>query len=161
MPHTELPNLTKWEDFIGKCLVEVPRITLLTFTYALAFYPLVGTLCNFWEFTAYSMMAAWHVSGWAILISIVFDDKSAQLLMIVFCLVALLYAGVQTKLSAMGKVSYELSWISPNRWLVEDLFICHVQPLSATYRLPPTWYAKNSDSLVGFLVAFSYTEMLR
>ena len=67
---------------------------LLTLVFNLAFYPLIGTLCSFWSFSAYSMMAAWHVSAWAILISIVFDEKSAQLLLIVFCLVSLLCAGV-------------------------------------------------------------------
>ena len=43
--------------------------------------------------------------------------------------------------------------------LVEHLFVCHAENLSATYRLPPPWYASKSDSLIAFLVAFSYTEM--
>ena len=131
--------------FLGKCLVELPRIGVLTFTFCMAFYPLVGTLCNFWSFVAYSCMFAWHVSGWSILISIAFDDKSAQLLLIIFCLVALLYAGVQTRLSEMSTFEYNLSWLSPNRWLIEDLFVCHAQSLSATYRLPPQW-CKFSES---------------
>jgi hypothetical protein len=55
-------------------------------------------------------------------------------------------------------VEYALTWISPNRWLVEDLFMCHAGQLSAVYRLPPTWYYNGPDSLLGFLIGLSYTE---
>jgi hypothetical protein len=39
----------------------------------------------------------------------------------------------------MGEVPYVLSWLSADRWLVEDLFTCHIHGLSAVYRLPTTW----------------------
>ena len=40
-----------------------------------------------------------------------------------------------------------MSWLSPNRWLVEELFICHASGLSAAYRLPATWYDHNATQM--------------
>ena len=92
------------------------------------------------------------------MLSVKYDDKSAQLMLVIFCLVSLLYAGVQTRLGEMSDPEYAISWLSPNRWLVEDLFTCHVSGLSAVYRLPPPWYASKRDSLLGYLIIFSYQE---
>ena len=60
-------------------------------------------------------------------------------LVLIFCLISLLYAGVQTRLSQMSGPELALSWLSPNRWMVEDLFVCHAHGLSPVYRLAPTW----------------------
>jgi hypothetical protein len=149
-------------------------------------------LCNIYlsistkhrNFFGMSVMAAWTISGYAMFLSITFDEKSAQLMMVILCLIHLLYAGIQTTLryveffkciscnnifttlfifyympqldrrcqslflpptthvtinSSMSPPEYLLSWVSPSRWLIEDLFICHTAQLSAVYRLPPTW----------------------
>ncbi len=91
-------NLAPLPYFIGKNLVEIPRITLLAFLLTTCFYPFAKILCNFGSILAMGIAAAWHVSGTAMLLSITFNDKSAQLMMVFYCLACLLYGGVQTKL---------------------------------------------------------------
>lgn len=58
----------------------------------------------------------------------------------------------------MSPPEYVISWLSPSRWLIEDLFICHTEQLSAVYRLPPTWYEDSTDSLIGYLITLTYTD---
>jgi len=152
-------DLSPLPYFIGKNIVELPRLAILTACLVAFFYPFVSTLCNPDVFFVRALAASWNISGWAVMLSILFNDfLSAQLILVILCLVFMLYAGTMSKLSSMSSVEYGLSWLSPNRWLVEDLFVCHADTLSAAFRLPPQWYKKKNDSLIGFLVAFSYSE---
>jgi hypothetical protein len=151
-------DLSPLPYFIGKNLVELPRLAILTFCSVAFFYPFVSTLCNFDTFYLKAFSASWNISGWAVFLSILFNDKSAQLILVILCLVFMLYSGAQTRLSAMSSVEYGVSWLSPNRWLVEDLFICYVDALSAVFRLPTQWYDKKNDSLIAYLIVFTYSE---
>lgn len=125
--------------FLGKTAVELPRLALLTVCLSAFFYPFVQTMCDYSDFYWYSLMTAWNISGWATMLSIKYDDKTAQLVLVIFCLISLLYAGVQTRLGQMSGPELAVSWLSPNRWMVEDLFVCHAHGLSPVYRLAPTW----------------------
>mmetsp|Transcript_60846 Transcript_60846/g.104825 ORF Transcript_60846/g.104825 Transcript_60846/m.104825 type:complete len:497 (+) Transcript_60846:2-1492(+) len=144
--------------FIGKTVVEIPRLCILTLCLVSFFYPYTEPLCNFQQFYYLSLVSAWNVSGWAVMLSIKLNDKSAQLMFVIFCLISLLYAGVQTRISEMSNMEYGISWLSPNRWLVEDQFMCHASGLSAMYRLPPEWYDDKKESLLIYLYAFSFQE---
>ena len=151
-------HLSPLPYFLGKTLIEIPRLMILTLCLVGFFYPFTKSLCNFQHFYWQALICSWNISGWATMLSVKYNDKSAQLMLVIFCLISLLYAGVQTRLGEMSDPEYAISWLSPNRWLVEDLFTCHASGLSAVYRLPPTWYATKSDSLLGFLIIFSYQE---
>lgn len=133
-------GLNPFPYFIAKTITEIPRIMILTFCLSGCFYPYVKVLCSYDLFFLFSFIASWNISAWSYLLSITFDEKSAQLMLVIICLIHLLYAGIQTKFVNMSDMGYGLSWLSPNRWLIEDLFICHTSQLSAVYRLPPTWY---------------------
>ena len=39
-------NLSPLPYFIGKCLVELPRIIILTFCFAASYFPIVEPLCS-------------------------------------------------------------------------------------------------------------------
>ena len=145
--------------FVAKNVVEVPRIILLVFCEAGGIYPWIQTFCGFWEFVFISIFAAWHISGWAMLLSISFDDKSAQLILVILCLANMLYAGVQTKLSDMSQGEYAFSWVSQNRWLVEDMYNCHADGLSVVFGLPPQWYDNpGTSSSLAMLLTFNFAR---
>ena len=147
--------------FIGKNIVEVPRLFMLTSVITICFYPQVEPLCNIEKFLVYAFVMGFNMSGWAQLVSICFSKSQAQLVMVMLSLVCMLYAGVRSPLSSMGSVPYALSWISPNRWMIESLFLCQAHQLGPVFRLPPSWYNQRSDgSLVMSLVALSYNEIL-
>ena len=151
-------DLSPFPYFIGKNLVELPRLAILTSCLVAFFYPFVSTLCNPDVYYVRALASSWNISGWAVMLSIYFNDKSAQLILVILCLVFMLYSGSMTRLSDMSPVEYGISWLSPNRWLVEDLFVCHADTLSAAYRLPPQWYKKKNDSLIGYLITLTYSE---
>ena len=60
----------------------------------------------------------------------------------------------------MSNIEFIISCISPNRWLVEELTTCHTSHLSASQRLPYTWYKEVSDSIFAIMYKFSYSEEL-
>ena len=107
---------------------------------------------------------SWHVAGWAYLVSIVLDAKSAQLLMVVLCLVFLLFAGVDTPISSTTDFFTQfVSLLSPNRWLVQDLFVCWTFPLSPAWRWGPPSYFKipSKESVPVYLSKLYYSEVLK
>jgi hypothetical protein len=56
--------------------------------------------------------------------------------------------------STMSDLPYALSWLSPNRWLVEDLFYCQNHALPAVYRLPSTWFVRYHCLMLVFIYKF-------
>ena len=152
-------NLNPLPYFLAKNLVEIPRLIILTMLFASCFFPQVKPLCNYFEFCGKSIMMSWYVAGIAQVFSISQDDKSAQLIMVVLCLVMLLYAGVSKPLRDMGKAEQTIAFFSPMRWLVEDLFVCTAYQMSPIFRFPTTWYKSGGDSLVALLYQFQYTEV--
>lgn len=134
-------NLSCLAYFLGKVIVDLPRIAVLAAMITLSFVPLVRARAEAAAFYACSLAAAFAMSGYAYILSIAFDPKAAQLYCVVLVLVSVLFAGVSPLLEDMGTVEYALSWTSPGRWLCEDLFIANSIQLSAAFRLPPHVYA--------------------
>ena len=139
--------------FIAKNLVEIPRLAILVSVEAVSFYCLVQPECRILDFIGKSIMASWHIAGYAQFLSIALNDKSAQLSLVILCLVFLLYSGARNTLGNMGGFQYAMSWLSPDRWLMEDVFVCHTHSMTPIYRLLPSWY-ENPQSLS--IIAYEY-----
>jgi hypothetical protein len=199
-------NLDPMPYFLGKNLIEIPRLAILTLLYAICFYPLACTkphpacprraqpkharekggararpyrprtllsprltlalhppsslltaapLCPFWNFYFKSICMAWHTAGWAQFMSVTLRDKPAQLCLVVLCLVHVVY-GDNTQPSDEDFLAY----ISPNRWLVDDLYTCHTYEMSDVFRYPAAFYL-NDTSVVDKLSYFRYTEVFQ
>jgi len=156
-------NLNPLAYFIGKNLVDLPRIMLLVLLLSMAFYPQANPLTDFGTFYEISVGAAFAVSGWSYFLSITFDGKAAQLYIVVALLIFFMTAGVTPKLTTLvGKPTYGVSYLSYARWLCEDFFVGHTYELTAVYRLPPTFYEnKGRDSLFTHLIVTSYSEAFK
>jgi ABC-type multidrug transport system ATPase subunit len=144
-------GLSRLGYFIGKNIVEIPRIFLLVLVASAVFYPLAQLLSSYHEFLWQSFFLAWHVSGIAQFLSVALDGKTAQLALVILLLVFLLEAGVQTPFYKMEGVEVWISWLSPSRWYVDDVTLSNAAQVSVGYRLPPTWYKSGGSSLFAIL----------
>ena len=159
-------GLSQSAYFVAKNIADVPRLCLLTTMIAVAFFPQANLLNSLPEFLLESLVAAWAISGWAYLFSILLDPKAAQLAMVVALLGFMLTAGVTPSLSTMLKHSsgfislqYALSNISYARWLCEDLFVAHTVHLTAAFRFFPALYENpRYHSLVAVLTRQRFSE---
>ena len=149
---------TSFRYFVGKNLVEIPRLCVLIFCLTAGLYPQIEILCPFGYTFEMALFAAWHVAGWAQFFSITFDDKSAQLMLVIFCLIGLQYGGIYVRLAELSFLEYSLTWLSPARWLAEDLYMCHSYELSGVFRIPPQWLGDTKDSVLGAIVSLSFAE---
>ena len=153
-------GLSRLAYFMGKNIVEIPRIFLLTFVCSTIFYPIAKMMCSYSSFLLRSFFLSWHVAGIAQYLSVALDGKTAQLALVILLLVFLLEAGVQTPFYQMSPVAKGISWLSPSRWFVDGITVANAKEMSVAYRLPPTWYGSSSDSLFALLKKFWMPEAL-
>jgi len=148
--------------FVGKNLVEVPRLVILIAFLSSCFYSRISFRCDFEEFWLKSVIMGWHCAGWAQFFSISQESKSSQLCAVVLCLVQLVMSGSQTRLGEMAPFQFGLSYMSPNRWLVEDLFTCYTLKLPDAYRYPEPFYLNvHASCLIAWLVSLRYTAVTK
>jgi len=153
-------ELSKLAFFLARNVVELPRILVLTLVCCLQFYPAAKPLCGAGNFFLQSFFVAWNGAGLAMVLSVAFDIKVAQLCYVVACLIFLLEAGVFTLLKSMSMFETVLSWISPMRWFVEGITTCSIAELGPGTRLPASWYGVKSDSAFVLLRSLWFSEAL-
>jgi hypothetical protein len=70
------------------------------------------------------------------------EPKSAQLAMVIFTLITVLFSGLDPRLSAMEKSFFGMfiSSMSQNRWMQESLFVQHTVKLEPAWKMLPTFY---------------------
>jgi len=132
--------------FMAKNLVELPRLALLTLFFVLSFYPIVTPNVDWLLFVGYSFAAAFACSGVAYLASIALSPLKAQLLVVIYVLVAVMFSGLATKLSELdtNPLFACLSYFSFARWLSELIYLQDVYTLALAWRMPPPYYSKQS-----------------
>ena len=155
-------GLSKPAFFLAKNIVELPRLAVLVLMLLATFYPMANPRCPFDVYFIMSFSAAFAISGWAYILSIAQDPKTAQLSMVVIMVVFTMFCGVIPRLSAidkMGPGAQVVAWLSFARWYVECLYIEETRRMSDAWRMPPPFYRRPaSESALMGLAAFDYTE---
>lgn len=148
--------------FMAKCLVELPRLAFLTLMLLCTFYPMASPRCPFGIYFCICWSAAFCVSGWAYILAIAQDPKSAQLSVVVVMVVMAMFSGVAprlTQIDKMGHLARGVTWLSFARWFIECLYTEETKRMSDAWRMPPSFYhsARTSSALLG-LEGYSYVE---
>ena len=148
-------RLDKFAYFIAKNLVELPRLAVLTFFFVMSFYPTVTPDVPWTYFLAYSCAASFSVSGVAYLASIALEPLKAQLVVVIYVLVAVMFSGLATKLSVLNDnpLFLAVSYLSFARWHAELIYLQTVWSLTVAWRMPPAYYIKASkySALLGLM----------
>ena len=97
-------GMPKAPYFLAKCAVELPRLALLCLALLSTFYPMASPRCPFFVYFAIFFGAAFAVSGWALLLSIAQDPKSAQLSAVVVVVVFAMFCGVAPRLPELARM---------------------------------------------------------
>ena len=136
-------GLSKPAFFVAKCIVEVPRLAVLVYALLATFYPIANPRTPFVIYFGMVYSAAWAISGFAIILSIAQDPKSAQLSAVTVCVVFCMFSGISPKLSdivKMGQPVQTITWLSFSRWLAEALYCEETKRMDDAWRMPPSFY---------------------
>jgi len=147
--------------YIGKNLVEIPRIAILTFAILMTFYPLANPQSSFASYFGLCFAGVFMATGVPIIFSTSLDPKSSQLATVVFILVVNMFSGTNPRLSQINNMGFGpqlLTKLSYARYLVEALFTTETELYSDAWKFPPSFYGTANDSVVFRLLAFSWTE---
>jgi hypothetical protein len=145
---------------MAKNVVELPRLALLTFFFVMSFYPLVTPDIEWYYFFIYSCAASFACSGLAYFASIALSPLKAQLLVVIYVLVAVMFSGLATRLKDLqdNGLFLSLTYLSYARWLSELCYLQQVYGLTIAWRMPPPYYLKpSSDSALAGLISLEYT----
>ena len=107
------------------------------------------------------LFTVWNITGVAYTASAVMEPKSAQLSVVIYTLITVLFSGLDPRLSEMDHsyVGMLLLSMGQNRWMQESLYTQHTVKLEPGWKMLPSFYQnKGSDSALGGLIAFRYTE---
>ncbi|KAJ1456324.1 hypothetical protein M885DRAFT_463371 [Pelagophyceae sp. CCMP2097] len=129
--------------FGAKCLVELPRLALLTAAFLGSWYPTAKPQCAFGSYFGPCLGASLAASGAAHVFSIAQDAKEAQLSTVFFLVACSMFSGVSPRLyqlQQLGLGTRLVVWSSYARWLVEACFAAEVSSLSSAWRMPPAFY---------------------
>jgi len=142
------------------CLVEVPRLLLLTAAFLSTWFPTARPRTTFAQSFGPCFCAALAASGAAHVFSVAQDAKSAQLSSVAALVIAAMFAGVEPRLSELQKLgagAKPLIWGSYARWLVESLYAAEVSALSTAWRMPPAFYNRpRAESALMGLFMYDY-----
>ena len=105
-------GLDKRAYFLAKCLVELPRLALLTLTLLLTYLPLTNLQRSWRAIFGIACAAAFAVSGSAYAISIALAPKNAQLGVVIGVLVWVMFAGFAIPLRDIELMSWPARVVS-------------------------------------------------
>ena len=155
-------GIPKGAYFVAKTIVELPRLALLVLALLSTFYPMASPRCPFALYFAIFYGAAVAVSGWATLLSIAQDPKSAQLSAVVVVVVFAMFCGVAPRLpqlAQMGGYAVAMARLSFGRWFIECLYVEETVRMSDAWRMPPTFYdSPSKESVLLGLQSMGYVE---
>ena len=86
---------------LAKCVVDVPRLFILSVFFIGGFYPFASPLAPFSSCVANGFAAVWSASGFAYLVSVIFEKSSAQLVTVIMVMFLTTFAGVLPSLSKL------------------------------------------------------------
>ncbi|KAK7236258.1 hypothetical protein SO694_00061132 [Aureococcus anophagefferens] len=167
--------------FAATCLVELPRLALLTLAFLSTWFPTASPRCAFARYFAPCFGAALAASGAAhvahgaaqegdipnfngsdlgrfpLVANVAQEPKSAQLSSVSFLVVAAMFSGVAPRLGELrklGPAARPVVWGSYARWLVEALYAAEISALSTAWRMPPAFYnrPRAESALMGLLL---------
>lgn len=152
-------NVTAY--FLGKDIVQLPRLALLTLAFAVPFYALVVPTPSFAFYFSCLFIGAYSISGYSYVASIV-GGNSAQLVTVVGCLVLIMLSGVGSKhLDYINSIPglRVLPWLSPLRWFGETLLVAQTRKLSNAWKFSPNVYRNpERDSALALLFGLTFHE---
>ncbi|KAK3287112.1 hypothetical protein CYMTET_5364 [Cymbomonas tetramitiformis] len=156
-------NLDRNAYFVAKNISEIPRLCLLCVMLASLFYPMSSPRCPFSRHFLITFSGAFFVSGWAYLVSILLDEKGAQLGMVILVLVFSMFAGVTPTLDEIDENTFigpMLAWMSYARWCIEALYINETERMEYAWRMPHNFLKSSRDSVLAGLSRYKYTERI-
>ena len=147
--------------FLGKDLVQLPRLALMVLAFGVPFYAQARPTPSLSYYFLVFYLLAYAVSGYAYVASMLCSLKDAQLLIVVTVLVLTMLAPPAETLYAADKSSATrvLAWLAPVRWAGEALFTAQTRRLSHAWKMPPLFYAKPwKHSALYILYRFPFHE---
>ena len=147
--------------FLGKDLVQLPRLALMVLAFGVPFYAQARPTPSLSYYFLVFYLLAYAVSGYAYVASMLCSLKDAQLLIVVTVLVLTMLAPPAETLYAADKSSATrvLAWLAPVRWAGEALFTAQTRRLSHAWKMPPLFYEKPwKQSALYILYRFPFHE---
>ena len=147
--------------FLGKDLVQLPRLALMVLAFLVPFYTLAMPTPSFPYYFLVFYLLAYTVSGYTYVTSVLCPLKDAQLLIVVTVLVLTMLAPPSETLYTSNKtgITRILTWLAPVRWAGEALFTAQTRRLSHAWKMPPLVYEKPwKHSALYLLYRFPFHE---
>lgn len=141
--------------FVANAIADVPRFAVLASSFALGFYPLAHPRTSLGTFCLACVCDGFAASGFGYVASALFDETTALLGALCFALLFALFSGVHPTISQMG-LEKIIHYGSHSRYFIEVLFIEEIVTMSEAFRMPPSFYASSSDSVLAQLLAYGY-----
>ena len=147
--------------FLGKDLVQLPRLALMVLAFLVPFYTLAMPTPSFPYYFLVFYLLAYTISGYTYVTSVLCPLKDAQLLIVVTVLVLTMLAPPAETLYTSNKMGITriLTWLAPVRWAGEALFTAQTRRLSHAWKMPPLVYEKPwKHSALYILYRFPFHE---
>lgn len=148
--------------FLGKDIVQIPRLCLLVLSFTAVFYTFAAPSPTFLHYYSVLGTCGYVVAGYAYVISIVLEPKASQLFAVVLALVLTAMSGVGSEpLRQIHRAQgiRIIPWLAPIRWAGESLIVAQTRQLSHAWKMSTTFYLDpRSDSALAILFAYGFTE---
>lgn len=148
--------------FLGKDIVQIPRLCLLVLSFTAVFYTFAAPSPTFLHYYTVLGTCGYVVAGYAYVISIFLEPKASQLFAVVLALVLTAMSGVGSEpLRQIHRVKgiRIIPWVAPIRWAGESLIVAQTRQLSHAWKMSTTFYLDpRSDSALAILFAYGFTE---
>lgn len=142
--------------FVAANLADLPRFAALAACFCIAFYPLAHPRASLGVYVIAASADAFAASGFGYVCGATFDEQTAQLAALCVALVFGMFSGVHPTITQMQVPLRAIHYSSHDRYFVEVLFLEEVTHMSEAFRMPPSFYASPSSSVLAQLLAYGY-----
>lgn len=145
--------------YVANNIADLPRFAALATVFVIAFYPLAQPRPSLGVFVLVACADAFAATGIGYVAGATFDAQTAQLAALCFALVCAVCSGVHPTIREMPLALRILHYSSHDRYFVETLFVETVTHMSEAFRMPPSFYADGSSSVLAQLLAYGYMDL--
>lgn len=142
--------------FVAVNIADLPRLAALATVFVIAFYPLAHPRASLGVYILAAIGDAFAASGFGYVAGAIFDEQTAQLAALCLALVFTMFSGVHPTISQMQRALRVVHYGSHDRYFVELLFVEEITHMSEAFRMPPSFFASPSSSVLAQLLAYGY-----
>lgn len=143
--------------FVAVNVADLPRLAALATVFVITFYPLAHPRCSLGIYVLATCCDAFAASGFGYVAGAVFEsEQTAQIAALCSALVFGMFSGVHPTIRQMQRPLRIVHYVSHDRYFVELLFLEEITHMSEASRMPPSFYASPSSSVLAQLLAYGY-----